>query len=402
MSTSARKLVANSLIVCLSLLISLAGLELLVRAFGTVDGEGNFGFAGTTLRPYQLPLADTAQIVAEYAQSDRSRLQYDPKLGWSPRPNSVSRDGLYHYNGQGIRSAPTAYSPTPPPGVLRIALFGDSYTHGDDVVFEDSWGYLLEQNLREAGLEAEVLNFGVSGYGMDQAYLRWQTYGRGFAADVVIFGLDAENVYRNVNLIRAIYKPATGLPFAKPRFLLTPNDLEVINVPVLPPDQLVPVMQNIDTWELAPHEYFLVNYEDSLWLKSKLLAFLLTPSEAAQDARMFDPAGEPAQLSLRIVSQFREEVEADGHRFVVLHLPRQSNVETVLAGERLEYADLLATVARENSLIDPQPALSEAARRTSLTALFKGHYSPAGSGVLADFIADYLLANDLAHLAGSS
>src|SRR5690606_14872165 len=106
MSTSARKLVANSLIVCLSLLISLAGLELLVRAFGTVDGEGNFGFAGTTLRPYQLPLADTAQIVAEYAQSDRSRLQYDPKLGWSPRPNSVSRDGLYHYHGQGIRSAP--------------------------------------------------------------------------------------------------------------------------------------------------------------------------------------------------------------------------------------------------------------------------------------------------------
>jgi len=48
---------------------------------------------------------------------------------------------------------------------------GDSFTFGQEVTYEESWGYLLEKAL---GSEFQVLNFGVAMYGVDQAYLRYE------------------------------------------------------------------------------------------------------------------------------------------------------------------------------------------------------------------------------------
>ena len=44
----------------------------------------------------------------------------------------------------------------------------------------------LQHKLKDAGIRAEVLNFGVGAYGMDQAYLRWREQGKNFAPDIVI------------------------------------------------------------------------------------------------------------------------------------------------------------------------------------------------------------------------
>mgnify|MGYP002063468789 CR=1 FL=1 len=40
--------------------------------------------------------------------------------------------------------------------MIRVALFGDSYTHGSQVAYDRSWGYLLEQKLRARGTNVEV------------------------------------------------------------------------------------------------------------------------------------------------------------------------------------------------------------------------------------------------------
>src|SRR5215471_925254 len=92
----------------------------------------------------------------------------DELLGWTVGPNRTSGKGLYFSSREGLRS--------PKPGIAfadrstscRIALVGDSYTFGQDVRFEDSWGYRLELALGE---QCQVLNFAVSGYGVDQRYL---------------------------------------------------------------------------------------------------------------------------------------------------------------------------------------------------------------------------------------
>jgi hypothetical protein len=81
----------------------------------------------------------------------------------------MSKDGLYVSNSAGIRSN-REYNLIAPPGVTRIVAFGDSFTHGDEVPNQETWEYLLEQSRDEV----EVMNFGVQGYGADQAYLRYK------------------------------------------------------------------------------------------------------------------------------------------------------------------------------------------------------------------------------------
>ena len=140
-------------------------------------------------------------------------LQHDPELGWSIRPGG--RAGLYAANAQGLR-ADRDYALRPEPGVLRIATFGDSFTHGDDVAFADTWQVRLQQRLPQS----EVLNFGVPAYGPGQAWLHYHEQGRKFGAQIVLIGYMAENIYRAVNVFRPFYSPSYVFPLTKPRFML--------------------------------------------------------------------------------------------------------------------------------------------------------------------------------------
>ena len=87
------------------------------------------------------------------------------------------------------------------------------------------------------------MNFGVGGYGMGQAFLRWLHLGAQFQPDIVIFGLQPENLKRNVNVFRQMLVPA-GMPFSKPRFALIAQELTLLNAPTLPPEQLTAVFED--------------------------------------------------------------------------------------------------------------------------------------------------------------
>lgn len=54
--------------------------------------------------------------------------------------------------------------PAPEPGVLRVALVGDSFTFGTAIGLEDTLAVSLERALEAAGTRAQVLNLGVPGY----------------------------------------------------------------------------------------------------------------------------------------------------------------------------------------------------------------------------------------------
>ena len=173
-----RMLSARLGIAAVALIIALLALELFVRAAGEETADGQFNFAGRELQPYALPLQRFAEQVDEYADNiDKVALVYAPRFGWEFRPNSTRQAGQFTINKAGMRSK-REYALAPPADALRIALFGDSFTAGDDVGDDEVWSRVLEVNLNQAGVRAEALNFGVSAYGMDQAYLRWRR-GRG-------------------------------------------------------------------------------------------------------------------------------------------------------------------------------------------------------------------------------
>jgi len=119
---------------------------------------------------------------ATYFVSGRRDFFYkvDDELGYT-----VGRDkdiGKYVSNVQSIRSVQN-FSLSPAPDKLRLAVFGDSFVFCDDEKNEDTWPHILQSETK--GLE--VLNFGVSGYGLSQSFLRYLKDGLRFQPDIILF-----------------------------------------------------------------------------------------------------------------------------------------------------------------------------------------------------------------------
>lgn|SRR5574341_839335 len=390
---SGSRLLQNLLIALLSLVLTLAVCEVVVRLVGKQDENGAFTFNRMPVRPYRLDIERVESILNQYSASSTSYVMYDPYLGWTHRPNSQSENGLYRANSAGLR-ADRDYDPYPADGVLRIALFGDSFTHSSDVAYQDSWSYQLERLLRENGIEAEVLNFGTGGYGMDQAYLRWQYQGRDFHPHLVIFGFLAENAYRNLNVVRSIYEPLTQNPFTKPRFVLADGELQLVNSPTVPPDQIIPLLENFADSPLRQYEYFYnEGYVDHWYLQSKLLAVALSVQDRRWRSTIKDRSeflrldGDAAQLALAIIAAFEADARAHNAEFMILYLPLQSDLGDLYRGRPHEYADLLNYLDQHHTVIHAEGGF-DLERRGEY---YLPHFNPEGNLILARAVFDAVL-----------
>jgi len=163
-----RPIVAMNLVTVLLMLV--AG-EVAVRAGSRIYRDGEvFGNVELAPKNWETTKAHYRALL-EKASGDLSYLIYDARMGWSVGPNRRSANGLYSSGPEAIRVPHEEVPLTISEGKTTIALVGDSYTFGEEVKYENSWGYHLSQLL---GGEVQVLNFGVPGYGVGQAYLRYE------------------------------------------------------------------------------------------------------------------------------------------------------------------------------------------------------------------------------------
>ncbi|MEM1207348.1 MAG: hypothetical protein AAGN66_29205, partial [Acidobacteriota bacterium] len=88
------------------------------------------------------------------------------------------------------------------PGTVRIGFFGCSFVYGEEAPRGRDQAMLLEARLQSAGHDVEVLNFGVRGYGIQQAYLLWQELAPRYDLDLVIFGLHRFHPERDATFVQ--------------------------------------------------------------------------------------------------------------------------------------------------------------------------------------------------------
>jgi hypothetical protein len=156
-------------------------------------------------------------ILTNFLKGQTSYIKFSSTLGWTIKENGHL--SMYRANASGIRSNKESEL-IPPHNVLRISTFGDSYTHCDGVRNDETWQVLLEK----LDARLEVLNFGVGGFGLDQAYLRYLEHGSQFKPHMVFIGYMSENIFRHVNTFRPFYYAGTGTPLAKPRFAVKADE----------------------------------------------------------------------------------------------------------------------------------------------------------------------------------
>ena len=354
----------------------------------------------SVLKPYHMPKNHFAHHAQKYEKSSQTRFIYNKDLGWTPRPSYTPANGRYCYDRISSRvdcKLTTEHKTASQRNILRILILGDSYSHGDEVAYHDTFGYYLEQILNDTGIPTEVINLAVGGYGVDQAFLRWQYSGRHLSADIVILGLQFENIQRNVNIIRSLYLPHSGLPFSKPRYILQNNTLKLINSPTLPPEKITHLLKiSMNDWGLAQYEQFLKQgfYERKIWYKSKLIALIseiLFPTE--EDPFFYDLSAKPAQLALKILDTFESEIEQNGSQFIIVHIPiiidiikKRFSIETV-------YSKLLSTIKSRHNVVTTIGTLATQTKEKSIFDLYMkgGHYSAMGNKVIAQRISEEIL-----------
>lgn len=329
-------------------------------------------------------------LIRRFLDGKLGYIAFDPLLGWS-----IRRDGSYgpyRANSRSLR-ADREYALDPPPGIIRIASFGDSFTHCDDVRNDETWQAAMER----ADPRLEVLNFGVSGYGLDQAYLRYREEGIPFRPEIVLIGYMSENINRNVNTYRPFYFPGTGLPLAKPRFRLVEGRPVLVPCPMRSLgdyEELLRRPQEV-TARLGADDYFCRRryrsnrFDRSAAVRLALIAKgeiarRLLDDEIVVDGR-YNEDSEAFRVTKGIFGEFRRASIENGSVPVIVLFPNLDDVIRFREDREKSYSALLDYFDEAGCrYVDLMDAFENADPRL----LFTRHYTPYANELAARHILE--------------
>jgi hypothetical protein len=323
---------------------------------------------------------------------------WDEDLGW-PSPRSATtapRDTT------GAKLNPDF----PDPAKACASAYGDSFVWGDDVALRDGW---IEQLSRLIG--CRVSNYGVSGYGTDQALIRFRR-----ATDrppIVLLGIFPENLVRNVVDYRAFMGFAPHPVWLKGRFRLDPaGTLRWQPRPKL--DLAGFITLHRDPREILPDGYALPDTRDGpvslrfpytltalkLLVSPRVLTRLTGRTSWADFFAHDHPSG-ALPLTVAIAESFAREARARGQSPLVIMLPGASSFRAQAKFGAFEYRPLVeAATARGVEVFDTGPSLLAALGSRSYCDLYGvpadciGHYGSTGSAIVAQVVAAELRRRD--------
>jgi hypothetical protein len=367
----------------------------------------SFGVIALVARLGREEIRRTADIFQEQSQKIQKLLepgpkllQLDPELGW--RYRAGYRDARNQMNAQGLRSR-REYSTVPAPGVVRVAAFGDSFVYCNEVADDDSWPATMEAMFPRV----EVLNYGVGGYGTDQAFLRYLAEGSSLSPRVVVIGFPAVDLGRTINVYRR-FVSNRELPLAKPRFVLgADGELALLPSPLRGPSDYERYLREpARIVELGRHDWWYqpAVYENPLFDYSASVRVFVTLGRRIQDryldpGRPFDgnvlnPSSTAFKIQTAVFEKFARTVEAAGARPVVVIFPDRDAIEAARRG-RSGASDPLVAHLRGKGIItvDLTDAFLSEGGNVEIAKWFmpRGHYSPLANRRVASTLGRYVV-----------
>jgi len=353
--------------------------------------------------------ADHQKTLRDLIQGKTTYLLHSAALGWTIKPQGRWYD-LYRANSQGIR-ADRDYQPFPRSNAVRIATFGDSFTHGDEVKNNDTW----QEQLNRLDHNLEVINFGVGGYGLDQAFLRYQQEGVPYHPQIVFIGFMEENINRLVNVFRPFYAP--GIPLTKPRFIIQGKQLVQLPNPMADMNDCKKLLDD-PKWYLS--EFGAHDFHYTAGLKDgspdfspsvrmlKLLYHQIASRYSEKNDRSiykngsFNTASEAYSICSMLFDAFYRDVQKNKALPIIVVFPNRSDIERYQHDKIKAYTPLITYMRSQGyRFIDLCDAFEKYAKSSPIDELFiTHHYSPMGNSIVAQFLFDYLAENRFTTPAG--
>lgn len=341
------------------------------------------------------------KTLQELVNGKTTYLFHSALLGWTIKPNGYW-DNLYRANSQGIR-ADHDYQQYPAGDKIRIATFGDSFTHGEEVKNDDTW----QEQLNRLCPQLEVINFGVGGYGLDQSFLRYKTEGKTYHPHIILIGFMQENINRTVNVFRPFY--TEGIPLSKPRFILKNDNLILLPNPLKDLSGCKKLLDNP-----APLLSQFGENDFHFNVRTKASVFDFSPSvrivkliyqtiyERNPDKRMYkdgflNSQTEAFAITKKLFDEFYAEVQRNKSLPIIVLFPCREDIQYYFKYKKRVYAPFLNYFISEHyRYVDLLDAFEKYARSLPLKDFFmQDHYSPRGNSIVAQFIFEYMKEHDL-------
>ena len=326
----------------------------------------------------------------------------DPVLGW---PYRTEYGANLDVNGANRNP----FFPDGPARGSCISLYGDSFTQGGDVTSNrKTWGSLLSEELG-----CYVANFGMGGYGTDQAYLRFLE-NRSDPSAVVIFGLHPADLVRNLTRIRDLETCVRWFAL-KPRFVLDhEGQLELVPIPTLTEEEYLRVLTVRGPQLVLEHENLhpggpagvvKLQFPYTISVTKNVLKFYGFRSLIFRypEYMEFAERGHPLhglEITVAITREFARLARERGKAPVVVILPYGGDIPYYLKHGLWPYHTITEDFRRnELAFIDFGPYLVSVAQQLdkNLAEYFgpTGHYNDEGNALVARFVLNYLRENGL-------
>ena len=323
----------------------------------------------------------------------------NPVLGW---PSTEQLNSERH-DSSGSRPVPAF----PKPEGECITLYGDSFTYGDGILDGETWGNVLAQQI-----QCRVGNFGVSGYGTDQALLRFQK-NIGDTAPISILTIYPFNILRNVNQYRYLLTSGKKSIFGfKPRFVLEGGQLSLSPLPTPSFSDLQSLDSNM--LKILPHEAFLpgngIGPVPNKRFPYSLVVLNLFLNERVQSWLQRKPSwenflqqGHPSEaleVTLAVAKAFMAECNQRGKNCFVISLPTPSSYKKLKRNGNSSLEPLLKKLTELGiphlnfeSYLLAQPGENSICKLLINIQGCSGHFNPEGNRVLGEFVNAYITEN---------
>ena len=337
---------------------------------------------------------------ANFTDRDLQRywLSHDSVLGWDRKPfqtikatNSAGDPFLMTYDPDGARTDPTEH------GSVLLTTYGDSFTEGSEVNNDETWQFYLENLINH-----DVKNFGVSGYGIGQSYLKIKNhFGKGYVAPITMLVIFEDDLRRTLNNFRGFVNLNAPPKLAfKPSYRYLNREIRFFPIPSLDSSMTLEDLK-ILAMDLAADDYLMA--EERLYFSPEFpYSYQVIMAIPRVGQKIFDKfAADPVDESIwsteegrlvanHIINNFNRAAIENRTTPIVLFIPR---VNAWKDGRKKPPYHAVKMQLEKN--IEDGPLIIDVAdanfdeSKFSILA-FKGHPSPYGNQVIAAQIAKKL------------